>query len=131
MDYAQRAEIQRQLSVLEKEYIKKYDNTIVNCQKEVSKHSSNKNRHSTYKRSIANRGTSNPHCQNKDEKNIAEILWLKCNTQMKNSDIAKHYDYTNEYTFRIGYDRWLSLTPIKPEWLDIAIEKVDILAQAN
>ena len=111
----ERQSIQESLEVLEQFYIDLYKDTVCNKMKKIHKFSTSPSKLTTYKRRNANRGINNPNAK-RDENIIAEILWLKCNAKMKNKDIANHYDLPKQYVFRIGYDRWLSLTPIKPEW---------------
>ncbi len=115
MSDKEKESLQEALSVLEKFYIDLHKDTIINVQMRVTKHSSNNSYISRYKRQIANRGSNNPNVRH-DGKLMAEILWLKNNTKMKPREIAKYYSLSSNYICRIGYDRWLHLHPIKPEW---------------
>lgn len=116
MSIEEKESLQQALSVLEKFYIDLYKDSCCNKQKLVTKHSSNKNKLSTYKRSIVNRGSKNPNSKY-DEKMIAEILWLKLNGY-KPRDIEKYYkDINKTYISAIGITKWIYLEPVMPEFI--------------
>ncbi|AOY76903.1 GIY-YIG nuclease family protein [Clostridium formicaceticum] len=59
-------------------------------------------------------GSKNPNA-NIDETMAGEILWYKQNTDMKHREIAELYEGVSvNIVSRIGRDRWLHVTPIKP-----------------
>jgi hypothetical protein len=110
--------LQEALGVLENFYIDMYKTTVINKQKSVKKHSSNKDEFSTVKRKQANIWSNNPHSKY-DEKTIAEILWLRING-FKGKDIEEMYQHIGikrNYIMTIGLTRWINLEPIKPEWI--------------
>lgn len=121
MSIQQKEDLQEALSVLEKMYIDLYKDTICNCQLSVTKHSSNKNSFSTYKRRIANSGERNPRVVY-DEILVSNILYLK-QLGLKPKKIIElllEHDIkvTNAYISRLGVDRWVHLDPQKPSWID-------------
>lgn len=115
------------LSDVEQAHIKLNKNTICNCQQSVTRHSSNKNKLSTYKRQLANRNSNNPN--NKyDENLIAEILWLKLHNYKPKQIINLYKDNNEElpssqYISMIGISKWIYLEPIKPSFIkDLEVE---------
>lgn len=115
----ERQVIQKSLEVLEKFYYELYKDTVCNKIGTIHKFSTSPDEFTTYKRHRANRGNNNPNRSNdsnRDERILSEVLWLKCNSDMKVTDIAKHYDLSYQYVFKIGYNRWLDLIPRRPEW---------------
>lgn len=111
-----------ELGELEQSLIKQYKNLICNTQKSVTRHSSNGNTISTYRRKKSNLGNNNPNCKIKDTRIISEIIWLKMNGY-KPREIAKFYDDIKaNYISLIGVTRWIHIMPIKPEF--ITVEKI-------
>jgi hypothetical protein len=114
--------LQKALSTLEEMYIKLYEKSICNSQKSVTKHSSNHNSFSTYKRRIANSGEKNPRVVY-DEALVSNILYLKQIgiKPKKIIELLLEHDIkvTNAYISRLGVDRWVYLEPLKPEWYDM------------
>lgn len=112
--------LQIALGVMEKMYIDLYKDTIVNKQMTVKKHSSNKNKYSTYKRRMSNLGEKNPRCKY-DEELIQNILWLKMNGY-KPKDIEEllknnGYNIKSNYISMIGLSKWIHAIPVKPHWI--------------
>lgn len=118
MGIKQKDNLQKELSVLEKFYIDLYKKTVCNKQKSVTKHSSNKNTITRYKRRQSNTGSKNPN--NKyNEKIIAEILWLKINGY-KAKEIEQIYKAVGikaNYITCIGLTKWIHLEPRKPSFI--------------
>ncbi len=113
---------------IEQECIHKHGLTNENIQTKVTRHSSNKNKLSTWKRRAANMGSSNPNCKY-DESIIAEILWLKLN-DYKPVQIAEIYkDIPKEYISQIGIYKWINLEPMVPAF--IKEQEANKLEQAN
>lgn len=119
MNSEQKKKLQEALSVLEEVYINLHKNTIVNCQKTVKKHTSNKDKLSTYKRRIANMGDKNPN-NSFDKTLIANILFLK-QIGLKPRHIIKlleeqGIEMSKTHISNIGIRKWVYLEPIKPDW---------------
>ncbi len=117
MTEQQKEDLQKALGVLEQFNIRLNKDTVCNSHMSVTKHSSNKNKMSTYKRRMANRGTLNPNTKY-SELIIAEILWLKLNGY-KPSEIVEYYkDINQKYISSIGITKWIHLEPIKPDFIE-------------
>jgi len=118
MTFEQKESLHEALSVLEEFYIKLYSKSCCNCQKSVTRHSSNHDKFSTYKRRQANTGSNNPHSKY-DEKMIAEILWLKSNgySNKQIEQIYKDKGIKSNYICAIGLTKWIYLEPIKPDYI--------------
>ncbi len=123
MSVQQKESLQEALGTLEQLYINLYKDTICNKQKTVKKHSSNKNKSTTFRRRRANMGANNPN-RKYDENLIAEILWLKENGyKPKQVEIMlekKGVDISNTYISALGVKKWIHLEPKKPNWINIA-----------
>jgi GIY-YIG catalytic domain. len=121
MTAQQKEDLQKALSVLEELHIKLNAKTICNVQRSVTKHSSNHNSFSTYKRRQANSGINNPRTVY-DEELVANILWLKEQgyKPKKIVEMLLEHDIevTNTYISRLGIDRWIHLQSIKPSWIN-------------
>lgn len=118
MSVGKKEDLQKALSTLEQFYINLYKTTVCNVQKSVTKHSSNRDGLSTYKRRKANIGTRNPNVKY-DERIIAEILWLKLNGY-KPKEIEKLYEeigIKSRYIVNIGLTRWIHTDAIMPNFL--------------
>lgn len=118
MTFEQKESLQEALSVLEKFYIDLYKDSCCNCQKSVTKHSSNHNEETTYKRRKANLGSNNPHSKY-DEQMIANILWLK-NNGYNSKQIEQIYQdkgIKSTYICCLGVSKWIHLEPIKPDFI--------------
>ena len=126
MSLKEKENVHYSLSVLEKMYIDLFKDTICNKQRKVTKHSSNKNKMSTYRRRKSNLGSKNPNSKY-EEKMIREIIWLKENTSLKNKSIKKiidnHWNVTigESYIANIAKTKWIHLTELKPSWYEEAI----------
>lgn len=111
---ADKEEMQNYLSILEEYYIDLYEETVCNFQKTVTKHSSNKNKVTSYKRRMSNIAENNPNCKYSEDI-IANILWLKINGY-KPKEIAKimskiGVDIKNSYISQIGTVKWIFTEP--------------------
>ena len=119
MDFLEKENLQKELSVLEEMYIRLYKDTICNMQKTVKKSSSNKNRYSTYNRHEANRGSNNP--KNKYNADIiANVIWLK-QKGLKPKKIfelllEQNININKGYISNIGTYKWIYTEPKKPNW---------------
>lgn len=109
--------LQKVLGTLEMMYIDLYKDTILNVHMSVTKHSSNKNKLTSYKRSYSNRGSKNPNCRY-DERIVAEILWLKLNGYKKKEIAEQYKDVNEDYIPQLGFKKWVHLEPVKPDWVE-------------
>lgn len=122
MEMQEKEDLQKALSVLEEFNIKLNINTVCNKQKSVTKHSSTKNKLTTYKRRLINTGTNNPNSKY-DEVIIAEILYFKLmgyKPKEIESLIGEHYkiNIKKSYISALGVQKWIYLEPKKPKWFD-------------
>jgi hypothetical protein len=118
MNEKEKENLQKSLSSLEQMYINLYRDSCCNCQKSVTKHSSNHNEETTLKRKASNQGSNNPHCKY-DEKMISNIIWLKENGY-KVKDIEKIYadkGIKSAYICCLGITKWLHIEAIKPDFI--------------
>lgn len=109
-----KAEMQNYIGILEEYCIDYYEETVCNLQKYVTKHSSNKNKVTSYKRRMSNIAENNPNCKYSEDI-IANILWLKINGY-KPKEIAKimskiGVDIKNNYISQIGTVKWIFTEP--------------------
>ena len=109
-----KAEMQNYIGILEEYCIDYYEETVCNLQKYVTKHSSNKNKVTSYKRRMSNIAENNPNCKYSEEI-IANIIWLKINGY-KPKEIAKimskiGVDIKNSYISQIGTVKWIFTEP--------------------
>ena len=109
-----KAEMQNYIGILEEFCIDYYEETVCNLQKYVTKHSSNKNKVTSYKRRMSNIAENNPNCKYSEDI-IANILWLKINGY-KPKEIAKimakiGVDIKNNYISQIGTVKWIFTEP--------------------
>lgn len=123
MTIKEKEDLQKALSVLEEFNIKLNIKTVCNKQKKVKKHSSTKNKLTTYKRRLANKGANNPNSKY-NEVIIAEILYFKLmgyKPKQIETLIGGHYkdiDIKSSYISAIGVQKWIYLEPKKPEWFN-------------
>lgn len=104
----QKDNLHKALSVLEKFYIDLYKTQICNSQKDVTKHSSNKDINTSVKRREKNNGNKNPNCKT----NIKIINAIKTDLKngMKVKKVAEKYEKSKGYISAINTGRrWSSV----------------------
>jgi hypothetical protein len=105
----QKDALQEELSVIEEFYINFY-RICCNCQKSVTKHSSNKDKLSTYKRQIANRGENNPHCTKLNKEKVKQIKIYQKNNTYNDKQLAEMYNVSLSHIRNIrDGNRWASV----------------------
>lgn len=121
MDTKQKESLQIALGELEQFYINLYASNgyLCNKHKSVTKHTSNKNRFSTYKRKIANMGANNPNSKY-DEELVANILYFK-QKGLKPKEIIElllehDINVNSKYIPQIGVTKWVHLEGKCPDW---------------
>ncbi len=116
---SEQIEILTSIGIFEQIYYNIHKNTVCNCMKKITKHSTSPTPESTLKRSLANLAEKNPNTKY-DSKVIANILFLK-EIGVKPKEIMKHLQkqgivMSNNYLYLIGKTKWLSLKSECPEW---------------